>query len=58
MVNKAAGMVVHPAYGNWTGTLVNGLMHHVEELGGREDDPGDLRQVLCTGSIRIPRVCL
>ena len=27
----------------WTGTLVNGLMHHVEELGGREDDTGDLR---------------
>jgi 23S rRNA pseudouridine1911/1915/1917 synthase len=43
VVNKAAGMVVHPAYGNWTGTLVNGLMHHVEELGDREDDPGDLR---------------
>ena len=23
IVNKPAGMVVHPAYGNWTGTLVN-----------------------------------
>lgn len=34
IVNKAAGMVVHPAYGNWTGTLVNGLMHHVDELAG------------------------
>ena len=43
VVNKAAGMVVHPAYGNWTGTLVNGLMHHAEELGSRDDDPGDLR---------------
>jgi 23S rRNA pseudouridine1911/1915/1917 synthase len=43
VVNKAAGMVVHPAYGNWTGTLVNGLMHHVEELGDRDDDAGDLR---------------
>ena len=30
IVNKEAGMVVHPAYGNWTGTLVNGLMHHVD----------------------------
>ncbi|MBO6537358.1 MAG: RluA family pseudouridine synthase [Balneolaceae bacterium] len=38
IVNKAAGMVVHPAYGNWTGTLVNGLMHHVDELGEADDD--------------------
>ena len=38
IVNKEAGMVVHPAYGNWTGTLVNGLMHHVEELAGADDD--------------------
>ena len=29
VVNKAAGMVVHPAYGNRTGTLVNALLHHV-----------------------------
>jgi len=43
VVNKAAGMVVHPAYGNWTGTLVNGLMHHVEKLGDRDDDSEDLR---------------
>ncbi|MBO6795359.1 MAG: RluA family pseudouridine synthase [Balneolaceae bacterium] len=38
IVNKAAGMVVHPAYGNWTGTLVNGLMHHVDELGTADND--------------------
>lgn len=41
IVNKEAGMVVHPAYGNWTGTLVNGLMHHVDELA--EHDDNDLR---------------
>jgi len=29
IVNKAAGMVVHPAYGNRTGTLVNALLYHV-----------------------------
>jgi len=28
VVNKAAGMVVHPAYANRTGTLVNALLHH------------------------------
>jgi len=32
VVNKAAGMVVHPAFGNWTGTLVNGLLHYSEHL--------------------------
>jgi len=29
VVNKAAGMVVHPAYGHRTGTLVHALLHHV-----------------------------
>lgn len=28
IVNKAAGMVVHPAPGAWSGTLVNALLHH------------------------------
>lgn len=32
IVNKKAGRVVHPAYGNWTGTLVNGLMWHTDQL--------------------------
>ncbi|MEX0609705.1 MAG: RluA family pseudouridine synthase [Balneolaceae bacterium] len=38
VVNKEAGMVVHPAYGNWTGTLVNGLMYHADELAGADED--------------------
>ena len=28
VINKPRGMVVHPAAGNWSGTLVNALMHH------------------------------
>ncbi|MCH5289075.1 MAG: RluA family pseudouridine synthase [Treponema sp.] len=28
VVNKAQGMVTHPACGNWTGTLVNALLYH------------------------------
>lgn len=32
VVNKAAGMVVHPGYGNYTGTLVNALMWHFRDL--------------------------
>ena len=32
VVNKDPGMVVHPAYGNYTGTLVNALMWHFRDL--------------------------
>ncbi|MDZ7691480.1 MAG: RluA family pseudouridine synthase [Balneolaceae bacterium] len=38
LVNKRAGTVVHPAKGNWTGTLVNGLLWHVDSLSGQRDD--------------------
>lgn len=31
VVNKPSGMVVHPAVGNYSGTLVNGLMYHCNE---------------------------
>lgn len=30
VVNKPAGMVVHPAFGNWTGTLANAVLHHAQ----------------------------
>lgn len=32
VVNKPAGMVVHPAAGNWDGTLVNALLHHFPDV--------------------------
>ena len=32
VVNKPAGMVVHPAHGNWDGTLVNALVYHFQNL--------------------------
>jgi len=32
VVNKPAGMVAHPAYANYTGTLVNALLHHTNKL--------------------------
>jgi 23S rRNA pseudouridine1911/1915/1917 synthase len=32
VVNKPAGMVTHPAYKNYSGTLVNALMHHTNSL--------------------------
>jgi len=34
VVNKPAGMVVHPGAGNASGTLVNALLHHVTDLSG------------------------
>jgi len=30
IINKPRGLVVHPAAGNWDGTLVNALMHHCQ----------------------------
>jgi 23S rRNA pseudouridine1911/1915/1917 synthase len=32
VINKPAGLVVHPAAGNYTGTLLNALLHHVPDL--------------------------
>lgn len=32
VVNKQAGLVVHPGHGNYTGTLVNGLVYHFQNL--------------------------
>jgi 23S rRNA pseudouridine1911/1915/1917 synthase len=37
VVNKAAGMVVHPGHGNFTGTLQNALLFHLQQ--GRPGDP-------------------
>jgi len=34
VVNKPRGMVVHPAAGNYTGTLVNALLYHCRDLSG------------------------
>jgi 23S rRNA pseudouridine1911/1915/1917 synthase len=39
VVNKAAGMVTHPAYGNFTGTLVNALLHHCNDQLSTINDP-------------------
>jgi 23S rRNA pseudouridine1911/1915/1917 synthase len=42
VINKPAGMVVHPAAGNWEGTVVNALLHHCRDLSGigGEQRPG------------------
>ncbi len=34
VINKPAGMVVHPGTGNWSGTLVNALLFHIKNLSG------------------------
>lgn len=40
VVNKPAGMVVHPSFGHYSGTLVNALAHHLRDLPMfRGDDP-------------------
>ena len=38
VVNKPRGMVVHPAHGHWSGTLVQALLHRVKELADNFDE--------------------
>jgi 23S rRNA pseudouridine1911/1915/1917 synthase len=47
VVNKPAGMVVHPAPGHYSGTLINGLVHHVENLpeGSSDERPGLVHRI-------------
>lgn len=41
VINKPAGMVVHPGHGNYSGTLVNALIYHFENLPNNEQNrPG------------------
>jgi 23S rRNA pseudouridine1911/1915/1917 synthase len=50
VVNKPAGMVTHPGYGNYTGTLVNALLYHCSKLStvnvkGDEIRPGIVHRI-------------
>src|ERR1043165_3578122 len=48
VVNKPAGMVVHPAFQNWSGTLVNALTYHFQnlpEMTGNEGRPGLVHRI-------------
>ncbi len=38
VINKPPGMVVHPAHGSRTGTLVNALLHHIKQFPLRDSD--------------------
>ena len=48
VVYKPAGMVVHPAYNNWSGTLVNALAYHFKnlpEMEGNDGRPGLVHRI-------------
>lgn len=48
MVNKAAGMVVHPGFNNYSGTLVNALVFHAQQLPqmpGNDGRPGLVHRI-------------
>jgi 23S rRNA pseudouridine1911/1915/1917 synthase len=48
VINKPAGMVVHPAYQNWSGTLVNALAFHFQnlpEMPGNNGRPGLVHRI-------------
>ena len=46
VVNKPAGLVVHPGHGNYSGTLINGLLHHFGQLPKNSNDrPGLVHRI-------------
>ncbi len=46
VVNKPAGMVVHPGHGNYSGTLINALLHHCKDLPNNTSDrPGLVHRI-------------
>lgn len=47
VINKDAGMVTHPAYSNYSGTLVNALLYHTKNLskGGAVERPGIVHRI-------------
>jgi 23S rRNA pseudouridine1911/1915/1917 synthase len=46
VVNKVAGMVVHPGHGNYSGTLINALIFHFENLPNNSSDrPGLVHRI-------------
>jgi 23S rRNA pseudouridine1911/1915/1917 synthase len=48
VVNKPAGMVVHPGYGHYSGTLINALLYHLKDLprfSDGEERPGLVHRI-------------
>ena len=46
VLNKPAGLVVHPGHGNYSGTLLNGLLHHFKQLPKNANDrPGLVHRI-------------
>ena len=45
VINKDPGLVVHPGHGNYSGTLVNGLLYHLEKLPKNSFRPGLVHRI-------------
>ena len=45
VINKDPGLVVHPGHGNYSGTLVNGLLYHLEKLPKNNFRPGLVHRI-------------
>ena len=55
VVNKPAGLVVHPGHGNYRGTLVNAIAWHMKDI--PDYDANDPHVGLCTVSTKIHPAC-
>jgi 23S rRNA pseudouridine1911/1915/1917 synthase len=61
VINKPAGMVVHPGHGNYSGTLVNALAYHFENLPMNSSErPGLVHRIDkdTTGLLVVAKTCL
>ena len=55
VVNKPPGIVMHPAPGNWTGTLLNALVHHVRRgADARSSAEGGSSERIAPGEHAVP----
>ena len=55
-INKQADLVIHPARGNWTGTLVNGLAYYFQKSWREVEDVKDIKELPTTGEAFRPGI--
>ena len=54
VINKSPNLVVHPAHGNYTGTLVNALLYHIKDLSTINDVHPVTSQLSSTPRYTVP----
>lgn len=56
VLNKPAGLIVHPGRGHWKGTLINGLVHHLRAAGNSGSGPAGVALSTAAGDVARPGI--